>query len=170
MQSGTDWNKPRMSKRPHVPSCRPLNASVLPQHILILTDSIFWCKCGSEKSSEPSLGKTALKPPCRGTRIHKLSALLSENRYKFSTRRDKRHFTRGETTSSLLFISLVTILYSNCKGFFFFFPLSCAPGCADTTATYTLNSRWQYTIITQECTGCHMGLCSIQLLAGPAEQ
>lgn len=97
-----------------------------------------------------------------------LNALLSKNRHKFSARRHKRHFTRGATTSSLLFISLCNNFILRLQGVFF--PLRCAPGRADSTATYTLNSHWQYSIITQECNGCHMGLCSIQLFTGPAEQ
>lgn len=48
-----------------------------------------------------------------------LSALLSKNRHKFSARRHKRHFTRGATTSSLLFISLCNNFILRLQGVFF---------------------------------------------------
>lgn len=141
-----------------------------PTTCYILTDSIFQCKWGLEKNSEPSRGKAAPKAPCRGAQTTQAepSALLSKNRHKCSARRHKRHFTRGAVTSSLLFISLCNDFMLRLQGLFF--PLLCAWGRVDSTATYTLNSGWQHSIITQECNGCHMGLCSIQLFTGPAEQ
>lgn len=106
IQSGTTQNKVKMPKAAMCPVLLRPECWCEPTACYILTDSIFQCKCGLEKSSEPSLGKMAPKAPCRGTRTHRLSALLSKNRHKFSARRHKRHFTRGATTSSLLFISL----------------------------------------------------------------
>lgn len=121
-----------------------------------------WAISGENGSSKGSVP--------RYTNIQaQLSALLSKNRHKFSARRHKRHLTRGATTSSLLFTSLCNDFILRLQGLFFS-PFLCAPGHEDSTTTYTLNSRWQCSIITQECNGCHMGLCSIQLFTGPAEQ
>lgn len=139
-----------------------------PTTCYILTDSIFQCKCGLEKSSEPSLGKMAPKALCWGTQTHRLSWVLS-------CQKTGTNSAQGGTKDILPGVQrplpsfsypCVMISYSDCKCFFS--SLLCALGHADSTAT--LNSRWQYSIITQECNGCHMGLCSIQLFTGPAEQ
>lgn len=103
--TSTDQNKLSMSKRPPSPPAAPPPPPVL-MYSHNTWDSLFWCKCDLETTSEPSLGKTAPKPPCWGMHIYRLSTLLWENRYKFNARRDKRHFTKGATTSLLFFISL----------------------------------------------------------------
>lgn len=92
-----------------------------PTTCYILTDSIFQCKWGLEKNSEPSRGKAAPKAPCRGAQTTQAepSALLSKNRHKCSARRHKKHFTRGAVTSSLLFISLCNDFMLRLQGLFF---------------------------------------------------
>lgn len=87
----------------------------------VLTDSIFQCKCGLEKSSEPSPGKTAPpKAPCWGTRMHRLSWALSG-------RKTGTNSVQGGTKDILPGVQrplpcfsypCVMISYSDCKGFF----------------------------------------------------
>lgn len=92
-----------------------------PTTCYILTDSIFPCKCGLEKSSEPSLGKMAPKAPCRGTRTHRLSWVLScQKTGTNSAQGGTKGISPGVQRPLPCFLyPCVTISYSDCKGFFF---------------------------------------------------